>query len=102
MSGTDDTSSRRARGISSFTQILAVPEPLVPAALADRVGEPFAQETLQSRGGTASSPKLTDREQSVAVLTALTAQGIGGDRLTTHTCGWPGSKGSTTRPSPAS
>jgi 4-carboxymuconolactone decarboxylase len=36
-------------------------------------------------GGPAwSNPALTDRERAVAIITALTAQSVAGDRLTTH------------------
>ena len=57
----------------------------MPEALAARVGPVFAEEALQAAGGAAwSSPALTGRERSIAVITALTAQGLTGDRLATH------------------
>jgi len=57
----------------------------VPAALAARVGPVFAEEALQAAGGDAwSSPALTRRERSIAVITALAAQGVAGDRLASH------------------
>lgn len=40
---------------------------------------------LQAAGGAAwSSPALTRRDRSIAIITALAAQGVSGDRLGTH------------------
>lgn len=79
------TSSRRDRGVAVYAQIFAVPDDKVPATFAARVGPDFAEEALQAAGGAAwSHPGLTDRERSIAILTALTAQGVSGDRLSTH------------------
>lgn len=45
----------------------------------------FAEEALQAAGGAAwSHPALTGRERSIAILTALVAQGVSGDRLSSH------------------
>ncbi len=88
MSDTPDppkSTSRRAQGVSAYAKIFAVPEQDVPSALAARVGPVFAEEALQAAGGTAwSSPALTRRERSIAVITALAAQGVAGDRLASH------------------
>lgn len=84
-SDTPQSNSRRARGVSAYAKIFAVSEQEVPAALAARVGPVFAEESLQAAGGAAwSSPALTGRERSIAVITALAAQGVAGDRLATH------------------
>lgn len=62
-----------------------MPEEDVPAAFAERVGSVFAEEALRAAGGAAWwHPGLSDRERSIAVITALTAQGVTGDRLRTH------------------
>ena len=80
-----ETTSRRESGVSAYAQIFGIPEQDVPEALAARVGPVFAEEALQAAGGAAwSSPALTGRERSIAVITALTAQGLAGDRLATH------------------
>lgn len=80
-----ETTSRRESGVSAYAQIFGIPEQDVPEALAARVGPVFAEEALQAAGGAAwSSPALTGRERSIAVITALTAQGLTGDRLATH------------------
>ena len=36
------------------------------------------------RRGTGHPGRVTDRDRSIAIITALTAQGVTGDRLTTH------------------
>jgi 4-carboxymuconolactone decarboxylase len=80
-----DDESRRQRGIAAYAAIFAVPDQEVPAAFAGRVGTTFADEALHAAGGTAwASPALTERDRSIAILTALTAQGVSGDRLSTH------------------
>jgi len=87
MSGPPDLreTTRRENGVSAYAQIFGMPEQDVPEALAARVGPVFAEEALQAAGGAAwSSPALTGRERSIAVITALTAQGLAGDRLATH------------------
>ncbi|MFI6486220.1 carboxymuconolactone decarboxylase family protein [Streptomyces sp. NPDC050564] len=52
-----DTRSRREHGISAYAKVFDVPEQEVP---------------------------LTARDRSIAIITALTAQGVSGDRLDTH------------------
>ena len=50
-----------------------------------RVGPVFTEEALQGAGGAAGShPAFTARDRRVAIITALTVQGISGDRLDTH------------------
>ncbi|MFI0411644.1 carboxymuconolactone decarboxylase family protein [Actinomadura sp. 3N508] len=82
---TPESDGRRERGISVYAEILNVPEPDVLAAFSARVGLPFAEEQLQAAGGAAwAHPALTGRDRDIAVITALTAQGVSGDRLATH------------------
>ncbi|MGI5447610.1 carboxymuconolactone decarboxylase family protein [Streptomyces sp. CA-243310] len=77
--------SRREHGISAYAKIFDVPEQEVPAAFAERVGLPFAEEALQAAGGAAwSHPALTARDRSIAIITTLAAQGVSGDLLDTH------------------
>jgi 4-carboxymuconolactone decarboxylase len=76
---------RRERGIEAYARIFGVPETDVPAAMAGRVGEVFAEEVFMSAGGPAwSDPALTGRERSIAIITALAALGVAGDRLDSH------------------
>jgi len=81
----DDLDARRARGAAVYARTLGVPATESAAALATRAGAAFADEALLAAGGDAwSHPGLTDRDRSIAIITALTAQGVTGDRLTTH------------------
>jgi len=83
--GTEDFHGRRDRGIAAYAQIFAVPAQQVVAALTGRVGPVFTEEALQGAGGAAwAHPALTGRDRSIAIITALTAHGISGDRLDTH------------------
>lgn len=80
-----DLDARRAKGAAVYARTLGVPATESVAALATRTGAAFADEALLAAGGAAwSHPGLTDRDRSIAVITALTAQGVTGDRLTTH------------------
>jgi len=76
---------RRARGIAAYARIFGVPEDQLAAAFASRVGPVFAEEQLQAGGGAAwADPALTGRDRSIAIITALVAQGVTGDRLEAH------------------
>ncbi len=80
-----DPARRRERGIEAYARIFDVPEKDVPAAMADRVGPIFAGEAFIAAGGPAwSDPAVTDRERSIAIITALAAQGVAGIRLDSH------------------
>ncbi|MFI0424428.1 carboxymuconolactone decarboxylase family protein [Spongiactinospora sp. 9N601] len=75
----------RERGIAAYARIFGMPEGEVSAAFTARVGAAFAEEALHAAGGAAwSHPALTGRDRSVAIITALAAQGVSGDRLRTH------------------
>ena len=83
--GTTDFQGRRERGIAAYAKLLALPKEEVVTALAGRVGPVFTEETLQGAGGAAwSHPAFTGRDRSIAIITALTAQGVSGDHLSTH------------------
>jgi alkylhydroperoxidase/carboxymuconolactone decarboxylase family protein YurZ len=80
-----ELAARRNRGIAAYSRIFAVPENEVPAAMAGAVGPVFAEEAFLSAGGAAwSDPALTPRDRSIIVICALAAQGVSGDRLSTH------------------
>jgi len=77
--------TRRDRGIAAYARIFDIAEGEVAHAFASRVGPVFAGEALEAAGGDAwSNPALTGRERSIAIITALAAQGVSGDRLSTH------------------
>ncbi len=83
--GTADFQGRRERGIDAYAEIFAVPAEEVLGTFAGRVGPVFTEEALQGAGGAAwLHPAFTGRDRSIAIITALTAQGISGDRLGTH------------------
>jgi 4-carboxymuconolactone decarboxylase len=76
---------RRARGVAAYARIFGVPEDQLAAAFASRVGPVFAEEQLQAAGGAAwADPALSGRDRSIAIITALVAQGVTGDRLGAH------------------
>ena len=82
---TSDPAHRRERGIEAYARIFDVPEKDVPAAMAGRVGQVFAEEVFLAAGGPAwFHPALTDRERSMLIIAALAAQGVAGERLDTH------------------
>jgi hypothetical protein len=81
---------RHARGIAAYARIFGVPESQVDAAFAPRVGPVFAEEQLQAAGGAAwTDPALSGRDSSIAVITAVVAQGVTGDRLAAPPCPGP-------------
>lgn len=89
LAGTSDgpasTPDRRELGIGAYAKIFGTSEPELPAAFAARVGPVFAEEALQAAGGAAwTHPALTGRDRSIAIITALTALGVSGDRLRGH------------------
>jgi 4-carboxymuconolactone decarboxylase len=76
---------RRARGVAAYARIFDVPDDQIPAAMASRVGPVFAEEAFQFAGGAAwADPALSGRDRSLAIVTALVAQGVSGDRLGAH------------------
>jgi 4-carboxymuconolactone decarboxylase len=82
---TSDAANRRDRGIEAYARIFDVPEKDMPAAMARRVGQVFAEEVFLAAGGPAwFHPALTDRERSMLIIAALAAQGVAGERLDRH------------------
>jgi 4-carboxymuconolactone decarboxylase len=80
-----DPAHRRERGIEAYARIFDLPEKDVPAAMAGRVGQVFAEEVFLAAGGPAwFHPALTDRERSMLIIAVLAAQGVAGERLDSH------------------
>ncbi len=73
------------KGTQVYAQSFGVEiEALLPA-MTQRVGAIYAEEAILAAGGPAwSHPALTDRDRSIAILTALICQGVLGDRLDSH------------------
>lgn len=77
--------TRRAKGIAAYARLLDVTDLELPTVFAGRVGEAFAEEAFEAAGSPVwDSSALTARERSLAVIASLAAQGVTGDRLTTH------------------
>lgn len=67
-----------------YAELLDVDAEVVLSTLAARVGPTFARETVEVADRAARLPGLTARERDVAILTALVAGGVTGDRLDSH------------------
>jgi 4-carboxymuconolactone decarboxylase len=76
---------RWARGIAAYASQFSLPEEEVFGHLSSRFGERMAAEAVQAAGGAwePDSP-LSLRDRSLAVLTALAAQGGVEERLRPH------------------
>jgi 4-carboxymuconolactone decarboxylase len=82
---TSDPVHRRERGVEAYAPHLRPAREAVPAAMAGRVGQVFAEEAFLAAGGPAwFHPALTDRERSMLIIAALAAQGVAGERLDSH------------------
>jgi len=78
-------SDRHDRGMKIYAESFGVDEADLLPAFTHRVGSIFAEEAILAAGGPAwSDPSLTDRDRSIAILTALICQGVLGERLNTH------------------
>ncbi len=76
---------RQERGVKIYAESFGVPEADLIPAFTQRVGSVYAQEAILAAGGPAwGDLSLTDRDRSVAILTALVCQGVLGDRLNSH------------------
>jgi hypothetical protein len=66
----------RARGVAAYARIFGVPDDQLAAVLASRVEPVFAEEALQAaRGAAWAHPAPSGRGRSIAIITALAAQG---------------------------
>ncbi|WP_381803806.1 hypothetical protein [Streptomyces niveus] len=74
---------RTERGIAVFAETFGVAKSELPDLLSDRVGSRFAAEAVLA-AGPGTRPSLDERSRSVAIITALTCQGVRGNRLTTQ------------------
>jgi 4-carboxymuconolactone decarboxylase len=76
---------RWARGIAAYASQFGLPEEDVFPHLSSRFGERMATEAVQAAGGAwePDSP-LSLRDRSLAVMTALAAQGGAEERLRPH------------------
>lgn len=76
---------RNERGTKIYAENFGVNEEDLLPAFISRVGKVYAEEAILAAGGPAwSDPNLTDRDRSIAILSALICDGVLGERLDAH------------------
>ncbi|MBC7988833.1 MAG: carboxymuconolactone decarboxylase family protein [Luteimonas sp.] len=76
---------RHELGIKIYAESFGVNEADLLPEFISRVGNLYAEEAILAAGGPAwSDPNLTDRDRSIAILSALICEGVLGERLDTH------------------
>lgn len=75
---------RRARGLDAYASQLGVAREEVEGWFAERFGERFGEEAVQSAGGAWVDDELSLRDRSLVVVAALVAQGGVDERLRGH------------------
>ena len=75
---------RYERGLDAYSSQLGISRDEVPAWFADRFGERFGEEAINTAGGAWPDDCLSLRDRSLIVLTALIVQGGVEARLRGH------------------
>jgi 4-carboxymuconolactone decarboxylase len=75
---------RYERGLDAYSSQLGISRDEVPAWFADRFGERFGKEAINTAGGAWPDDCLSLRDRSLIVLTALIVQGGVDARLRGH------------------
>jgi 4-carboxymuconolactone decarboxylase len=76
---------RIAKGRAVYARNLRVDETEAEKILAGRVGADFTREVFEAAGGLGwQSTALTDRDRSIAIITALVCQNVTDERLLTY------------------
>lgn len=75
---------RYERGLDAYSSQLGISRDQVPAWFADRFGERFGEEAINTAGGAWPDDCLSLRDRSLIVLTALIVQGGVEARLRGH------------------
>ena len=79
------TSDRYERGLDAYASQLGIPREEVTAWFAERFGERFAEEAINTAGGAwAAEDVLSLRDRSLIVVAVLIAQGGVESRLRSH------------------
>ena len=78
---------RYERGLDAYASQFGIPREDVPAWFAERMGERFGTEAINSAAGAWVDDALSLRDRSLVVVAALVAQGGVDDRLRGHV-GW--------------
>ena len=77
-------SDRYERGLDSYASQFGIPREQVPGWFAERFGERFAEEAINSGGGAWPDDCLSLRDRSLIVVAALIVQGGVEARLRGH------------------
>ena len=79
------TSDRYERGLDAYASQFGIPREEVPAWFAERFGDRFAEEAINTAGGAwPLEDVLTLRDRSLIVVAVLIAQGGVEERLRSH------------------
>ena len=85
ISAHQNSADRIAAGRTVYARNLALSEADVEALMTERAGAQYTSEAFLAAGGPGwSSTALTDRDRSIAVITALVSQHVTDDRLTAY------------------
>ena len=80
-----ETSSRVTAGREVYARNFDLPPAEAQRIMTELVGTQFTQEAFEAAGGPGwQGQNLTDRDRSIAVITALVAQNVIDQRLTTY------------------
>ena len=80
-----EMSARAAAGREVYARNFAVVPAEAERIMNERVGAVYAQEAFEAAGGPGwQGRNLTDRDRSIAVITALVAQNVTDQRLSTY------------------
>jgi 4-carboxymuconolactone decarboxylase len=78
-------SARAAAGREVYARNFGVAPAEAERIMNERVGAAYAQEAFEAAGGPGwQGRKLTDRDRSIAIITALVAQNVTDERLSTY------------------
>jgi len=74
-----------ANGRAVYARDLASPRPEAEALMTERAGPQYTTEAFNAAGGPGGKSKaLTDRDRSIAVITALVSQNVTDEHLATY------------------
>lgn len=80
-----DAADRVSAGRATYARNIGVTEAQAESMMTERAGEVFTREAFHAAGGPGwQSPALTDRDRSIAVVSALVSQGVVDERLATY------------------
>ena len=80
-----EMSARAAAGREVYARNFGVAPAEAERLMTERVGAVYTREAFEAAGGPGrQGQKLTDRDRSIAVITALVAQNVTDERLSTY------------------